>query len=441
MKIWEDLLQDIEKNIPSGTECELKMMHSKSALTRFANSQIHQNVDEESADVFLTLHKDSKTITISANLTALKNPMEFVSKAMDSLKSSPIDKGWAGLPDSSESFSGLSKIDESTPDERANKVKEFVSEGKQMNAAGYCSSYTSNYFVWNTNGLNSSDSSSSAFIDGIFRTKSSAGSSHRGGILLSDIKAQQAGNEAAKLAIDGENPEDIKPGNYEVILGHEAVSTILVFLGVYGFNAKSKIDGMSPINLDEKQFDEQINLIDTPEDDDSIGFKIDASGAKKKNLEIVKDGVSKSYFHTRRTAKELNAENTFHELFGWGENFGGIGTNLKLLGGNVSQEEMIKSVKKGIYINEFWYCRVLDPITQVVTGLNRNGSFLIENGKITKPIGRLRFTQSFMASLAPGNILSVGNKSRYADSEFGEGMLRVPALHLKEFNFTGGVSG
>jgi len=441
MKIWEDLLQDIEKNIPSGTECELKMMHSKSALTRFANSQIHQNVDEESADVFLTLHKDSKTITISANLTALKNPKDFVSRAMDSLNSSPIDKGWAGLPGSSESFSGLSKIDESTPDERANKVKEFVSEGKQMNAAGYCSSYINNYFVWNTNGLNSSDSSSSAFIDGIFRTASSAGSSHRGGILLSDIKAQQAGNEAAKLAIDGENPEDIEPGNYEVILGHEAVSTILVFLGVYGFNAKSKIDGMSPINLDEKQFDEQINLIDTPEDDDSIGFKIDASGAKKKNLEIVKDGVSKSYFHTRRTAKELNAENTFHELFGWGENFGGIGTNLKLLEGNVSQEEMIKSVKKGIYINEFWYCRVLDPITQVVTGLNRNGSFLIENGKIIKPIGRLRFTQSFMASLAPGNILSVGNKSRYADSEFGEGMLRVPALHLKEFNFTGGVSG
>ena len=355
MKIWEDLLQDIEKNIPSGTECELKMMHSKSALTRFANSQIHQNVDEESADVFLTLHNDSKTITISTNLTALKNPKDFVSRAMDSLNNCPIDKGWAGLPDSSESFKGLSKIDESTPDERANKVKDFVSEGKKMNAAGYCSSYINNYYVWNTNGLNSSDSSSSAFIDGIFRTESSAGSSHRGGILLSDIEAQQAGSEAAKLAIDGENPEDIEPGNYEVILGHEAVSTILVFLGVYGFNAKSKIDGMSPINLDEKQFDDQINLVDTPEDDDSIGFKIDASGSKKRNLEIVKDGVSKTYFHTRRTAKELNTQNTFHELFGWGENFGGIGTNIKLLEGNISKEEMIKSVKRGIYINEFWY--------------------------------------------------------------------------------------
>ena len=72
---------------------------------------------------------------------------------------------------------------------------------------------------------------------------------------------------------------------------------------------------------------------------------------------------------------------------------------------------------------------------------DRNGSFLIENGKITKPIGRLRFTQSFITSLSQGNVISVGDKSRYADSEFGEGMLKVPKLHLKEFNFTGGVSG
>ena len=132
---------------------------------------------------------------------------------------------------------------------------------------------------------------------------------------------------------------------------------------------------------------------------------------------------------------------TYHELYGWGDSFGGIGTNLYLQQGDKSKEEMIKEVKKGIYINEFWYCRVLDPITQVVTGLNRNGSFLIEEGKITKPIGRLRFTQSFISALAPGNVVSVGNSSRYADSEFGEGILNVPMLHLKEFSFTGGVSG
>ena len=441
MKIWEEFLSEAKDYLSSNTEYEIKMMHSKSALTRFANSHIHQNVDEESAEVYLTLHRNMKTTTISSNITAIKEVKSFIEKAEKSLENSPVDKGWAGLANKDNSYNNLTKIEESTPDERALKVKEFISSGSELNSAGYCSTSVDNFFVWNSNGLSSSDSSSSAFIDGIFRTENSAGSSHRGAKSLNELDSKKAGNEASKLAREGQNPEDINPGKYEVILGNEAVSTILVFLAVYGFNAKSKVDGMSPIVLNEQQFDEKITLLDTPEDFDSIGFKIDASGSKKNNLEIIKNGVSSNYFHTRRTSKELNAQNTFHELFGWGESFGGIGTNLKLKAGSKSLEEMISEVKNGIYINEFWYCRVLDPITQVVTGLNRNGSFLIENGKIIKPIGRLRFTQSFISSLSKGNVLGVGNNSRYADSEFGEGILNVPALHLKEFNFTGGVAG
>ena len=441
MKIWTDFLKNFQENIPNSVECELKMMHSKSALTRFANSQIHQNVDEESADVYLTVHKDGKTLSRSKNITAIKSSKEFIEEALDSLQESPEDTTWAGLTSKTDSHDGYLEKHEPSPDERANLVKDFVNEGKDMNAAGYCSTYINNFFIWNTNGLNSTDTSSSAFIDGIFRTDTSAGSSHRGAVDIKDLDAAQTGNEAASLAIDSQNPVDIDPGKYEVILGHEAVSTILVFLSVYGLNAKSKIDGMSPILINEKQFDEKITLIDTPEDDESIGFKIDASGAKKHNLEVIKNGIPNTFFHTRRTAKELNMKNTYHELFGWGDNFGGIATNLELSKGNTSHEDMISSVKKGIFINEFWYCRVLDPITQVVTRLNRNGSFLIEDGKITKPVGRLRFTQSFITSLSQGNVISVGDTSRYADSEFGEGMLKVPKLHLKEFNFTGGVSG
>ncbi len=77
MKVWSKFLQDIQKVIPNSVECEVKMMHSKSALTRFANSQIHQNVDEESVEVYLTVHSNDKTATLSKNLTAIKNPSEF----------------------------------------------------------------------------------------------------------------------------------------------------------------------------------------------------------------------------------------------------------------------------------------------------------------------------------------------------------------------------
>ena len=139
MKIWDDLLEEVKKNLPDEIECELKLMHSKSALTRFANSQIHQNVDEESAEIYLTIHKDSKTTTISNNLTAIKDVGEFVNKALVSLEDSPIDKGWSGLPDKSNAYEGFKDLEESTPDDRAKVVKEFIEEGKSMNAAGYLS--------------------------------------------------------------------------------------------------------------------------------------------------------------------------------------------------------------------------------------------------------------------------------------------------------------
>jgi len=441
VKDWNNFLEEAKKYIPKGIECEIKMISAVNSLTRFANSHIHQNVEEEVADVYLTIHKDDKTITLNSNISSIDSPKSFIEKALAGVDSSPDDQGWAGMPESKYSFNGYKEIEPRKPQERADKVKNFIEVGKDFNAAGYCSTSVDHYFVWNTNGLESSDSTTSAFIDGIFRTDTSSGSSHRGATSLEDIDSETAGLEAFKLSKDSQNPEDIDPGKYEVVLGPEAVSTILVFLGVYGFNAKSKIEGTSPIQLDSQQFDEKLTLIDDPYRDKSLGFKIDASGAPKKTLEIVKDGVSKSLFHTRRTAKELKEDNTFHELFGWGDSFGGIGTNLYLNPGGSTKEEMISDVKRGIYINEFWYCRVLDPITQVVTGLNRNGSFLIENGKITKPVGRLRFTQSFISSLGVGNVASVGSESRFADSEFGEGLLNVPMLHLKEFNFTGGVSG
>ena len=110
MKIWDDLLYEVKKNLPDEIECELKLMHSKSALTRFANSQIHQNVDEESAEIYLTIHKDSKTTTISNNITAIKDVGEFVNKALFSLEDSPIDKGWSGLPDKSNSYNGYKDL-------------------------------------------------------------------------------------------------------------------------------------------------------------------------------------------------------------------------------------------------------------------------------------------------------------------------------------------
>ena len=441
MKIWENLIEDTKKIIPSDVQCEIKMINSIDSLTRFANSHIHQNVEEEMTDLYLTFHSDGKTTNLNFNITSLGSIDEVVKKALSEIENNPKDSSWSGLASKENSYDGYRNLSPENPDLRAQKVKDFIDQGGSFNGAGYCSSNVSNVFVWNTNGLSSSDTATSAFLDGIFRSETSSGSSHLGHKTLENIDGEKVGQEAYSIAKESQNPQDIDPGVYEVILGPDAVSTILVFLAVYGFNAKSKVDGTSPIEIGTEQFDKKITLVDDPHKEGALNFKIDASGSPKAQTEIITNGVPKSYFHTRRTSTELNEKNTFHEMFGWGDSFGGLGTNLYLQPGGLSKDEMISNVKKGIYINEFWYCRVLDPITQVVTGLNRNGSYLIENGKITKPVGRLRFTQSFMSSLGQGNVLGVGSENRFADSEFGEGILNVPMLHLKEFNFTGGVSG
>ena len=110
-------------------------------------------------------------------------------------------------------------------------------------------------------------------------------------------------------------------------------------------------------------------------------------------------------------------------------------------GGSESVEDLIAAVDRGIYVATFNYCRILDPKTQVVTGLTRNGTFMIENGKITGALTGLRFTQSFVAALGDGNLLGLGDDTRYADSEFGAGFVRAPSMRLASWHFTGGTEG
>jgi predicted Zn-dependent protease len=112
-------------------------------------------------------------------------------------------------------------------------------------------------------------------------------------------------------------------------------------------------------------------------------------------------------------------------------------TSVFLQPGERSPNSLIARVERGLLVTEFWYTRILDPKTQVVTGLTRNGTFLIEDGKITSGVRNLRFTQSYIDALAPGNVLGIGSDGRLA----GESQFFAPTLHLKSWNFTGGARG
>jgi len=118
-----------------------------------------------------------------------------------------------------------------------------------------------------------------------------------------------------------------------------------------------------------------------------------------------------------------------------------IAADIVVGGGATPPGSLVAGVERGLYVATFNYCRILDPKSQVVTGLTRNGTFRIEHGEITGAVSNLRFTQSFVAALGPGRVLGVGDDVRFADSEFGPGLVRAPSLRLAGWNFTGGAAG
>ncbi|MCL1598622.1 MAG: metallopeptidase TldD-related protein, partial [Actinomycetia bacterium] len=232
----------------------------------------------------------------------------------------------------------------------------------------------------------------------------------------------------------------VEPGEYEVVLSPECVATITVFLDAYGFNAKVHEEGMSFAELEEQQFDASIDIWDDATDPRALYVPFDAEGTPKRKVDLVREGVTVSLVHNRRTAAKAGVDSTGHSVAD-GDSFGPFGSNMFVGPGNESFEDLIASVDRGIYVATFNYCRVLDPKSLVVTGLTRNGTFMIENGRIAGAVTNMRFTQSFVAALAPGHVNGIGNDDRLADSEFGAAIIHAPSIRLASWNFTGGADG
>jgi predicted Zn-dependent protease len=438
-----DLAADVLRLVGDRAEAEVTAVSGSSGLTRFANSYIHQNVAEDAVAVALKVVVDGRVSAANTNNLQSESLARLVDATIEAARLQPVDEQWPGLS-SPASVGDVDHYDEATaqasPAERADKVRKFVTAGEGMLAAGYCDTVGEHVAYANTNGHTALGRVSRATLDGIHQTPTSAGSAHAASVRLVEVDAAAAGALAADRARRSVGAFDNKPGEYEVVLAPECVASIAVFLGVYGFNAKTHQEGQSFVRLGEQQFDRRIDLVDDVTDPRALAVGFDSEGTVKRRVELVAAGVSSSLAHDRRTAARTGTESTGHGAPG-SEVWGPIPSNMFVCGDGESVESMISSVERGLYVAAFNYCRVVEPKSLVVTGVTRNGTFMIENGRITGAVTNMRFTQSFVGSLGAGRVLGIGDDARHADSEFGPGMVHAPTLHLAAWNFTGGASG
>lgn len=249
--------------------------------------------------------------------------------------------------------------------------------------------------------------------------------------------------ESIRKALDGRNARLIDPGVYAVILEPQAVADLLGGFG-FGFNARTADEGRSPFSapggktkLGEQVFDEKITIYSDPWHPELPGSQSVGGGGggfggggaggglPAHKIVMVENGVLKNLTYNRFWAKQKGKEPTP----------GPVNTIMESSGPTATLEEMIRSTDRGILVSRFWYIRSTDPRTASSTGLTRDGVWWIENGKIAYPLKNFRFNQSTVRMLAPGNVLMVGKPERVGSSEGGGGSL-LPALKLKEFNFT-----
>ncbi|MEY9858160.1 putative Zn-dependent protease [Catenulispora sp. GAS73] len=457
----ERVLQAARTAAGGSADVDVTVEHEHVALTRFANSYIHQNVASDTDTVTLRIHADGRTALNSTTVTDDAGLAALVERTVAAVRLSPADPGWAGLSGRAGLPVPADEPDLATggagPEARAEQVKAYVDAVGGLTAAGF---YRNRLIVTayaNSEGQSVHGTVVEATIDGIAKTETSDGASRQASRRMSDLDGAAMGARAAAKALASQNPVEIEPGEYEVVLEPTAASDVLWALADFGFNGKSLIEGTSFVRLGEQQFDASVTLIDDPLSGPAAGALFDTEGTPREVLELVRDGVTRAVAHDRRSAREAGAGSgavsTGHaSAFSAVEGAQPINIRLEPTVGlaptevegpaaDSSVQALVTQVRRGLLVTDHWYTRCLDPRRLVMTGLTRNGVWLIENGEITRPVKNLRFTQSYPEALAPGRVLGIGTYAPAFASKYGAFSAMAPALRLAGWNFTGGASG
>jgi predicted Zn-dependent protease len=408
----EDICKDVLRR--AGNDgAEVLVFVEKQNLTRFANNYIHQNVAESNVTLIVRLLRRKRIGLATTNRLDGDGLDRAIERARANSEVSPEDPDYPGLPKPA-AYVAVNAFDQATagylPQERADAVGKVcrMTKGKGFNGFGLFSTGINEIAIANTEGLFAYHLSSNADFQVVVATEDSSGREQGSGWRIGDIPLQSLAQLAIQKAEKGKNPRPIDPGPYTVILSPYATGDLLNMLNYYGMGAQAVLEGRSWMcdRMGKKVMSHLVDIWDDGSDPAGLPMPFDFEGMPKQRADIVKKGVVKTPVHDRITARKMEKTTTGHALPPTMRSLGPIAANLFMAPGTSSTEEMIHSTEKGLYVSRFWYTRLVHPRDCVITGMTRDGVFLIEKGKLSSPVTNLRFTQSYVEALA--QVESVG---------------------------------
>ena len=437
----QNLCQEVLKRCGSN-EAQLILMVDDDALTRFANNTIHQNVAERNVSLTLRLFAGKRNGMATTNRVDSDSLDELVAHALVNANASPEDPDFPGLAEPAE-FSQVDALDQATaeysPEQRAQEVGVVcrLAKEKGLNASGAFSTGTGELAIANNKGLFAYHAITEADFQTVVMSEDSSGRAHASGWRIAGIPVESLGREAIDKAERGRNPQNIEPGKYSVVMDPYVTQDLLQMLNMGGMGARAVLEGRSWMNDREgkEAMSTLVTIWDDGTDPGGLPLPFDFEGVPKQRVEIVTEGTVMGPVYDRYTASKAGTTSTGHALPPAFYMYSPVAVNLFMAPGDSSVAEMIAKTERGLYITRFWYTRPVQPRDAVITGMTRDGVFLIENGELTIPVKNLRFTQSYVEALS--EVEAVSQDTRLLSSEFGNVATRVPALKINDFNFTG----
>ncbi len=427
-------------NLATGYDVEVSLQFTSSALTRYANNTIIQNVVTDTGSLAIRLQKGAKTCKVSASLYCTDT--ELARTIESALQILPFVPDNAELPDM---FAGaklqpVARFDHATaeisPEKRAEIVELTVSKCREhgYSAAGIVENAGTFYGLANSNGLFATSANTNARFSLTVEGAAGTGWAEECAWRFDDLDIRGAVEEAVTLCAKNQNAEDAMPGKYTVVLSPAAFGDLLMFLIYTGFNAKRYLEGRTCLagKLGQQIFSPMLNITDDFSNDAWSGLPFDFDGYPRTRVELVKNGVFTGMVSDSVTAEKLGMPNTGHSV-GQPNQYGAFAGNVVVEHGDKSLMELIGNVKHGLYVVQFHYTNISEASALTVTGMSRDGLFLIEDGKLTRPIKNMRFTQSLLESFA--KIVALSSERKMITGFFFGGAY-VPGAVIEDFNFS-----
>ena len=439
--MWgEDRLTELAEGALSiGDGVEVVLSRTDSALTRFAGSRVHQNTSRLDGEARIRVVVDNRVGVAATNDLSRDGLRVTAEKAREIAGLSPADPHFPGLTPAGQPYGRTAGPDEETvgcaPQRRAELVAAALAElPAGVEAAGTMETSVQERAVVTSTGIRVYSAGTRAAASVLAQGASSSGWAEAGATAIGELDCAALGRRAGEKVGLGADPREVPPGRYPVVLESGATVNLVQWLGWLAFPGRAYNEQRSALSghIGEQVCSPLVTIVDDPLSPLLPGSPFDAEGTATRRTSLIEAGVAVGVAHDRATGAVAGSGSTGHALAAPNPQ-GGVPTHLLMNAGTASIDELVAGVERGLYVTRFHYTNVVHPVTTSITGMTRDGTFLIEDGRLVGGVRNLRFTQSCLDALA--GCEAVGRDVELATDLF-YGAALAPAVRLSGFTFT-----